>query len=338
MVLMPIGRPLSPVHAADAPAVPPPEVPSQTSGAYSPSGIPIEELPPQYPLVNLNLRLPAQDPDEAGQRIAAIPREHQEGRSALQPSAEIQALAAGLDHDPRLIYEYVHNNSINAGGNWSPINTGLAADSVYALAIGPQASGTLYAGTEMGIFKSTNGGDTWQGSSSGFSGRKVYALAFAGDALLAGTDRRAFKSVNGGASWTPANQGLAANEVYCLASPGGTVYAGTERGVFLSDNGGASWQTASDGLPVGAAYALAVARGRPQIVFAATSQGVYATSDGGGRWAALNEGLSGWALEVTALALDFSSSTWTLYAGTGSGVWKRVGVGYGAYLPLILRD
>jgi hypothetical protein len=110
MVLTPIGRPLSPVYAADAPAVPPPEVPPQAGGAYSPSGIPIEELPPQYPLVNLNLRLPAQDPDEAGQRIAAILRERQEGRSALQSSAEIEALAAGLDHDPRLIYEYVLNN------------------------------------------------------------------------------------------------------------------------------------------------------------------------------------------------------------------------------------
>ena len=110
MVLTPIGRPLSPVYAADAPAVSPPEVPPQAGGAYSPSGIPIEELPPQYPLVNLNLRLPAQDPDEAGQRIAAILRERQEGRSALQSSAEIEALAAGLDHDPRLIYEYVLNN------------------------------------------------------------------------------------------------------------------------------------------------------------------------------------------------------------------------------------
>jgi len=111
MVLTLIGRPLSPVYAADAPRVPPPEVPPLTSEAYAPSGTPIEELSPQYPLVNLNLRLSAQDPDEAGQRIAASPREHQELPPALlQPSAEIEALAAGLDHDPRLIYEYVLNN------------------------------------------------------------------------------------------------------------------------------------------------------------------------------------------------------------------------------------
>ena len=95
--------------------VPTPEVQPQATKVYTPSGIPIEDLPPRHPLINLNLRLPAQDPDVVGQRIAATLREHKEKRelapkAALQSSAEIQALAAGLDNDPRLIYEYVHNN------------------------------------------------------------------------------------------------------------------------------------------------------------------------------------------------------------------------------------
>ena len=96
------------------PPVPPSEEPPRARKKYIPSGILIEDLPPRHPLINLNLRLPAQDPDLAGQRIAATLREYKEKRelapeAALQPSPEIQALAAGLDNDPKLIYEYVHN-------------------------------------------------------------------------------------------------------------------------------------------------------------------------------------------------------------------------------------
>ena len=51
--------------------------------------------------------------------------------------------------------------STNGGGNWSAVNTGLTATSVWALAIDPTTPATLYAGTEGGVFKSTNGGANW---------------------------------------------------------------------------------------------------------------------------------------------------------------------------------
>src|SRR2546430_14364671 len=59
----------------------------------------------------------------------------------------------------------------DGGGSWSAANVGLSATSALALAIDPQASITLYAGTSGsglgvfdasisagGVFKSTNGG------------------------------------------------------------------------------------------------------------------------------------------------------------------------------------
>ena len=236
--------------------------------------------------------------------------------------------AIGIDpHDPSTVYAGTWHDgaykSTDVGANWTAINSGLAANDVYALVIDPNASSTIYAGTEMGIFKTTDGGANWQGASSGFTGRNVYALAFADSALFAGTDMGAFKSTDGAASWSPANNGLYANQVYALASEAGTIYAGTDRGVFRSDDGGASWSAASGGLPAGTVYALVVAPAVPEAVFAGTAEGVYATNDGGENWGALNEGLTGWALQVEALVLDTSTSPWTLYAGTGYGVWKR---------------
>ena len=97
--------------------VPTPEVQPQATKVYTPSAIPIEDLKPDHPWTYLNVALPVQDPDEVGARIAASLRVLSERDErgpvvAYTPpaSAEITALAEGLDNDPGLIYEYVHNN------------------------------------------------------------------------------------------------------------------------------------------------------------------------------------------------------------------------------------
>src|SRR5207247_5237385 len=74
--------------------------------------------------------------------------------------------------------------SSDGGGSWSAANVGLSATSVLALAIDPQASITLYAGT------------------SG-SGLGVFDASISGGGV--------FKSTNGGGGWSPVNTGLIEN-------------------------------------------------------------------------------------------------------------------------------
>jgi len=229
--------------------------------------------------------------------------------------------------------------SINNGANWTPVNTGLAANDVYALAIDPVMSTTLYAGTEVGIFKSSNGGTNWQAASRGFSGRNVYALASCGGALLAGSDAGLFRSANGTADWAASNAGLAANEVYALAVAGDTVYSGTDQGAFRSNDCGASWRPAGE-LPPGAVNALAVAP-NAWTVFAGTAEGAFVSYSRGATWTAMSDGLTGWAVQIHALALDSNAAPATLFAGTGSGVWKlnvEIPPIYQSYLPAVSRQ
>src|SRR2546425_2726435 len=58
--------------------------------------------------------------------------------------------------------------STDGGASWAPINDGLGSfTSVEALAIDPQDTATLYAGTDAGgIFKTTDGGASWQKASN----------------------------------------------------------------------------------------------------------------------------------------------------------------------------
>ncbi len=96
--------------------------------------------------------------------------------------------------------------SVNSGGNWTPANTGLSALTVYALAVDPQTTGTLYAGTlRGGVFKSTDSGGAWQPVNTGLAVRDIRALAIAPETpatLYAGAyGGGVFKSTDGGATW-----------------------------------------------------------------------------------------------------------------------------------------
>jgi photosystem II stability/assembly factor-like uncharacterized protein len=75
--------------------------------------------------------------------------------------------------------------STDGGATWSASGTGLTY--VYALAVDPIDSNTLYAGTNGGVFKSTNGGTTWSAVNTGLTTRIVYTLAIDSTMLYAGT-------------------------------------------------------------------------------------------------------------------------------------------------------
>ncbi len=95
-------------------------------------------------------------------------------------------------------------------------------------------SGTnLYAGTDLGVFLSTNNGTNWIAMSNGLMSNPVVALTGSGTNLFAGTlNGGVFLSTNNGTSWTPINTGLAKTVIYILTVSGTNLFAGTEIGVW----------------------------------------------------------------------------------------------------------
>ena len=76
---------------------------------------------------------------------------------------------------------------------------------VWSLAV--DASGTIYAGTEQGLFKTVNGGTTWTLTS--LAGKDVRAVKIdAQGNLFAGTwGFGVLKSTDNGSTWTTLNTG-----------------------------------------------------------------------------------------------------------------------------------
>jgi hypothetical protein len=172
--------------------------------------------------------------------------------------------------------------STNGGGNWTPVGTGLPNGIVSALAVDPQTSSIVYAGTQFGLFKSINGG-----------------------------------AAN---SWTPMNTGFtpsatpSINSVVIDPQNPSTLYAGTGGfGVFKSTNGGANWAASSTGIISSLINQLVLDPGRPNILYAATaSSRVFRSANSGVSWTPLNVGLTPPTIE----ALAISQTGTCLHAGT----------------------
>jgi hypothetical protein len=84
---------------------------------------------------------------------------------------------------------------------------------------------------------------------SGFTNTRVNCLAVSSGSTFAGTNAGVFLSTNNGTSWTEVNSGLMNMTVLSLAVNGGNIFAGTSGGgVFLSSNNGTSWSAVNSGL------------------------------------------------------------------------------------------
>lgn len=142
--------------------------------------------------------------------------------------------------------------STNNGTTWTPVDSGLANNPVWAIAI----SGTnLFAGTpDSGAFLSTNNGTGWTAIDDGLTSLNVKTFAVSGSNVFAGTIGIGgiFLYADSSQTWKPVATGnvnlqtLAVNDTFLFAgfaSPGTISLGKTEAGsVSGSSNSGMLWR------------------------------------------------------------------------------------------------
>ncbi|RIE05874.1 stalk domain-containing protein [Candidatus Cryosericum terrychapinii] len=216
--------------------------------------------------------------------------------------------------------------------------TSLDAGQVRAILVHPTNPGTVFAGTDRGLFRSTDRGGTWEQYGTGIKATlKVFVLAAAGDGsrLYAGTSGGAFQSTDGGATWSQGSGMLPGTGIiryyYAIttlavdpANPQ-TVYAGdtgmmTEGRVLKSTDGGATWTTAASGISSDHVTALAIDPGRPATVYAVVEDSLYVSGDAGASWTKTTGKMQVNSSEADVMTVMVTSDA--VYAGTTAGVWK----------------
>ncbi|HZK75369.1 MAG TPA: hypothetical protein VFD13_00535, partial [Candidatus Kapabacteria bacterium] len=162
-------------------------------------------------------------------------------------------------------------------------------------------SGTkLFAGTDSGVYLTTNNGAIWKAINypSGLMGYEAKELASIGTNLVCNFDGPegwgVFRSTDGGANWTPSGSGLGRSFVIAFASLGTNLFAGTylnlgagitSGGVSLSTDGGTNWMSRNLGLTLtdNIIYVNALAVIGTNL-FAGTNDGVFLSTDSGKSW------------------------------------------------------
>jgi photosystem II stability/assembly factor-like uncharacterized protein len=235
--------------------------------------------------------------------------------------------------------------SIDGGATWrtySPLYTfggfapAISVGQVFALAINPQSSSTVYAGAADGFYRSLDAGVTWSLSSTGLvfgsSIPYVHSIVFdpvTNSTMYLGSSLGIFYSTNSGATWAR-NTGLLNYDINVLAidpQDPATFYAATIYGVYRSTNHGGLWTPFNRGLTNTYCLSFALDPQTPSTLYVGTADSLYKSVDRAATWTPLSLTLgftSG--LQINALALDPTTST-TIYAGTDQGVFRSQNAG-----------
>jgi photosystem II stability/assembly factor-like uncharacterized protein len=218
----------------------------------------------------------------------------------------------------------------------------LDAGDVNAIMVHPSEPGTVFAGTDQGLFRSMDRGGTWGPYGTGIKTKSsstvtVLSLAASRDVgrMYAGTSAGVFQSTDGGATWSQGSGMLSGSGIiryyYAIATLAldpvdpRIVYAGdtgmmTEGRVLKSTDGGGTWTSTGTGMSGHNVTSLAVDPDNASTVYAVVEDSLYVSVDAGLSWTPTTGTMKVGSSDADALAVAVTSDA--LFAGTTAGVWK----------------
>jgi hypothetical protein len=171
---------------------------------------------------------------------------------------------------------------------------------------------TLFNGTEIGVYKSSDGGNTWETANNGLTILVVKVLFVKGTTLYAGTRGGGiFRSDDLAGTWVPSGTGLTGTIVKSIVENEYGMFAGTtDAGVFLSTDEGGYWSQVNSGITNIEINALTV---NGDVIYAGSEgSGVFKSTDNGASWTVMTQGLASWYIS-SLYTMDSRVFAGTLY-------------------------
>ena len=230
--------------------------------------------------------------------------------------------------DPRTFRPRLPPGVAIAGGGISPDAPsearrnpgGMDMNTVFAVAVDPAGSQTVYAGTRKGMEISRDGGDHWSLLRTGGQPAETYAIAPdpRGAEIFFGSSGAIGHSIAGGESWALAPT-LAVFSILFQSKDSKMALAATRGGVFRTADGGSRWLPSEAGMEKTFALSLAADPKDPDVFYAATAgSGVFKSTDAGQSWKPVGRELE--RTVVRCIATDTAHGE-SVYAGTDGGVF-----------------
>ena len=195
--------------------------------------------------------------------------------------------------------------SADGGASWTRagVRQGMHSDCIVkALLSDPWHPGTVYAGTDMGLYRSDDGGAEWHLLDTPMNGSMVWSMAIDPidpNVMFAGTGTPSrpgiFRTADGGKTWDrlPVEIALDCPNVG-IPRPTGIavdptdhrhVWVGLEvDGVRHSRDGGETWTKVNGQIPNQDVHNVLVVAGPPKAVFTVVNDDVWRSTDDGETW------------------------------------------------------
>ncbi len=189
----------------------------------------------------------------------------------------------------------------------------------------------LFAGTNNGVFRSTNNGSNWTQVNSGLADTGISSLAVVGSNLFAGTSSGVFLTTNNGTAWNQVNNGLTVTSITKLAVVGTNIFGATRGGgVFLSTNNGTSWTSADGSVFQNAFMALLSSAGTSLFASSTSDNVIYRSTDNGADWTPADSGLSTANVIVQCGSNLVAGGVTGVYLSTNNaGSWSQLTTAWG---------
>ncbi len=210
-------------------------------------------------------------------------------------------------------------------GSWAQ-TAGPTGGNVTAILV--TSSGSILAGTEEGVLRSSNGGASWSWSSTNMNYRSVSNIGrdSSGRVYVATGQGAIYSSTNDGVSWQgPSTPGVGSIYGLCCKDTATLWISTWGGGVLKSTDRGAHWQTLDSGLTDKFVWSLFVEDGG--FALAGATTGAFRTSNGGVIWDIAGTGLPGSAVYSFARHrsgdLFAATSVGTFRSTNNGGIWTK---------------
>ncbi len=253
-------------------------------------------------------------------------------------SAQRAAAALAVDPASSALYSVTFDGiyrSRDRGVTWQLL--GLAGIDLRVLALAPSRPTVLYAGGDLGLYRSTDGGAHWRSLVSGLPSPAVTAIVVSASdpnhlyvalrVASVGETGGLFQSLDGGGHWTKLGTGLPEGDVLAVATDptrSDRLYAGLPQdGVFRSLDTGRHWSSASQGLrTLVVAHVVPDPQGSGTVEAGPANFGLYQSTpstpstDTGLSWRIVNDRVRGpWAGASVAVDPQATSTIYTSIPG-----------------------
>lgn len=160
------------------------------------------------------------------------------------PVAFLHQLPNGTMYGFRSFFGSGVQRSVDSGSTWTELKNGMGNTIVHSMAFAP--NGNLFAGSDAGLFRSTDAGDNWVriDTQKTIKPYGIFVTITSGGKLFfggakSGVNSNAYQSTDFGATWSSVDNNIQSIDNQAtirslFASSGGYLFAGTSSGLFKS--------------------------------------------------------------------------------------------------------